>query len=237
MTAHRPPLQSVSRPKQARSEQTLFRILDAAEALIEEKGLADAPVPEIVRRAGSSVGGFYARFRDKSELLRALEERFYGQVVETLETVSEPSRWEGVSVPGIVRALVHELVTIVRERGALLRAFVTSSGHDPEFIENGLRLRRRVSRRVSDLLLTRREALSHPDPELAIDLGVQFAFAFMLQNVIFGHTSAGGRTLGDAQVESEIARSFLAYVGVRGDEAVPDPAPPTAPQPGDRRAP
>jgi AcrR family transcriptional regulator len=48
----------VARPKQARSEETLQRLLEAAEALIEEKGLADASIPEIVRRAGSSVGGF-----------------------------------------------------------------------------------------------------------------------------------------------------------------------------------
>jgi hypothetical protein len=141
-------------------------------------------------------------------------------------------------VPAIVRALVHQLVTIVRERGALLRAFVTSSGNDPEFIENGLRLRRRVSQGVGDLLLSRRGALAHPDPELAIDLGVQFAFAFMLQNVIFGHTSAAGRTLGDAQLESEIARSFMAYVGVRDEPAdASHSAPRTDPDPGDRRAP
>lgn len=212
-------LESVARPKQARSRQTLVRLLDAAEALIDEKGLADASVPEIVRRAGSSVGGFYARFRDKAELLRALEERFYGQVIETLETMVEPSQWSGASVPEIVRALVHQLVTIARDRGALLRAFVIGSAHDPDFIESGLRLRRRVSQRVGDLLLPRRAAFRHPDPELAIDLGVQFAFAFMLQNVIFGHTSAAGRTLGDADVEREITRSFLGYAGVE------DPAP------------
>ena len=52
-------LSSVAPPKQARSEQTLYRILDATEALIREKGLAAVSIPEIVSRAGSSVGGFY----------------------------------------------------------------------------------------------------------------------------------------------------------------------------------
>ncbi len=67
------PLQAVTGPKQARSERTLQRLLDAAEVLIEEKGHAAVSIPEIARRARSSVGGFYARFRDKNELLRALE--------------------------------------------------------------------------------------------------------------------------------------------------------------------
>ena len=40
-TQGRPSLRTVARPKQARSAETLYRILDAAEALIEEKGLAE----------------------------------------------------------------------------------------------------------------------------------------------------------------------------------------------------
>ena len=69
----------MSEPKQPRSERTQERLLRAAEKLILEKGLADASVPEIARRAGSSVGGFYARFPDKDALLRALEERFFAR--------------------------------------------------------------------------------------------------------------------------------------------------------------
>jgi AcrR family transcriptional regulator len=69
-------LRTVSGPKQARSERTLQRLLAAAEALIKEKGHAAVSIPEIARRAGSSVGGFYARFRDKDELLRALRRHF-----------------------------------------------------------------------------------------------------------------------------------------------------------------
>ena len=83
------PLSSVCRPKQARSEQTLHRLLDAAEELIQEKGLADVSVPEIVRRAGSSVGGFYARFKDKDELLQALEERFLHRLDEQVVELSD----------------------------------------------------------------------------------------------------------------------------------------------------
>ena len=91
--------------------------------------------------------------------------------------------------------------------------FLMIALRDPEFLEAGLRFRRGVSRRMSELLLTRREQIDHPEPEVAVDLGVQFAFGLMLQSVVFGGTWAGGRTLSDAQLEREIARSFLAYVG------------------------
>lgn len=205
-------LASVARPKQARSRETLRRILDAAEALIEEKGLPDASIPEIVRRADSSVGGFYARFKDKKELLRALEERFYREMIEKLEHLVEPSQWAGAPIARIVEACVAELVDTVRERQALLRAFMANAAHDPEFIEHGLALRRRIAGRFGDLLLARAEGIGHPEPAMAVDLGVQFAFGFMLQNVIFGSTSAAGRTLSDAELQREISRVFLSYV-------------------------
>ena len=52
-------LDTVADKKQARSERTLYRLLDAAEALIVERGLAGLSIPEVARRAQSSVGGFH----------------------------------------------------------------------------------------------------------------------------------------------------------------------------------
>jgi AcrR family transcriptional regulator len=96
------PLASVSVPKQARSEQTLIRLLDAAESLIRDKGLGAVSVPEIVSRAGSSVGGFYARFKDKDELLLALEERFLRRDVQgdlIRRVVLNPVNWFRLGSP------------------------------------------------------------------------------------------------------------------------------------------
>ncbi len=214
-------LRSVARPKQARSEQTLTRILDAAEGLIEEKGLADASIPEIVRRAGSSVGGFYARFRDKNELLRALEERFFGQLRIRVEELARPERWTEIGVPEIARALVRELVDTFRQEQALISAFVARATRDPEFIEDGLRFRRQVSEQVCALMLTRRDQLHHPDPELAVDLAVQLAFGLVQQVVIFGEIRAGGRRLSDDELVEELTKNVLSYVGAEQQERSP----------------
>ncbi len=210
----RPALESVARPKQARSEETLHRILDAAERLIEEKGLADASIPEIVRRAGSSVGGFYARFRDKNELLRALEERFFQQMAVRVEALTRPGRWLGAGVAEIVAACVVELLGTFRERRALIGVFLARAARDPEFMEEGLRFRRGVSQRVVALLLAHRQEIRHPDPELAIDLGVQLAFGLAHQQVAFGEIRVGARRLSDATLERELARNLLAYLAV-----------------------
>lgn len=213
--AHLVPLETVSGPKQARSERTLIRLLDAAEDLINEKGLAEVSIPEIVRRAGSSVGGFYARFRDKNELLRALEERFYGELERRVEGLVEPGRWEGVPTGEIVRAAVAELVTVTRERQRMLAAFLFRAVQDPVVREDALRFRRRVTERFENLLLDRRSQFDHHDPALAIDLGIQAAFGFMQQHILLGETRVADRTLTDEELQAELTALLLSYVGVR----------------------
>jgi len=210
------PLKTVSGPKQARSERTLYRILDAAEQLITDKGLGEVSIPEIVRRAGSSVGGFYARFRDKNELIRALEERFYAELEARVEGLADPVRWQDQPTALIVRAAVTELVTVTREKERMLAAFLVRAVQDPEVREDALRFRRRVTDRFEALLLARESDFRHRDPALAIDLGIQAAFAFMQQHVLLGETRVAERTLSDDELQIELTELLLAYLGVRG---------------------
>lgn len=218
------PLETVSGPKQARSQRTLYRLLDAAEQLINEKGLSDVSIPEIVRRARSSVGGFYARFRDKNELLRALEERFYGELERRVEGLVDPDRWEGVPTREIVRAAVAELVAVARERERMLAAFLFRAVQDPVVREDALRFRRRVTERFERLLLARRSEFGHRDPALAIDLGIQAAFAFMQQHLLLGETRVADRTLSDEELRTELTELLLAYLGVREGSRAGTPA-------------
>jgi AcrR family transcriptional regulator len=210
-------LQTVNGPKQARSERTLKRLLDAAEALIREKGHAAVSIPEIARRAGSSVGGFYARFRDKQELLRALEERHFIELMGRVEALADPRRWERVPTRQIVEAAVMELVSSTRERQHMIAAFLVSAIRDPVIRAGGLRFRRSVEERISALLLTRRADMNHPDPAMAIALGIQTAFALMQQHVLIEETHVRGRALSDEELRRELTTMFLRYVGIDAD--------------------
>ena len=53
----------------AHKHATRRRILDAAGQAFRERGVAETGVDEVMRRAGLTHGGFYAHFRDKSELV------------------------------------------------------------------------------------------------------------------------------------------------------------------------
>lgn len=207
-------LRWVRPPQQARSQETLDRILDAAEVLVAEKGFEDASVAEIVRRAGSSVGAFYARFQDKDGLLYALYERYLEQATATADAALDPARWEGADVPRILRAVVRFLVTIYREQTGLIRAFVLRNHVDADFAARQQRLSHYVNEKLARLLLARRAEIGHADPERAVVFGMTQVFSALEGVMLFGETRSSSLTLSDDELATELTRAFLAYLGV-----------------------
>lgn len=57
------------------AEQTRIAILDAAEQMFCEAGISAATLEKISRRAGITRGAIYWHFKDKLDLLRALQKR------------------------------------------------------------------------------------------------------------------------------------------------------------------
>jgi AcrR family transcriptional regulator len=215
-------LRWVREPRQARSRETLDRILDAAEALVSDKGFADATLAEIVRRADSSVGAFYTRFRDKEGLLYALYERYLEQAVATADEALDPTRWQRTPVPELLGAVVRFLVTIYREQGGLIRAFVLRNHTDAEFRARQARLSHYVARKLGAVLLDRRDEITHPDPERAVAFGLSMVFSTIEDNVLFGETRSSALALRDDDIAAELTRAYLAYLGV---SAPGNPAP------------
>ena len=80
-------------PQQSRSQETLDRILDAAEQVLAEKAFGEATLAEIMERAGVTVGAFYRRYPDKNALLRHLDERFFAEMLAKGVELFDPARW------------------------------------------------------------------------------------------------------------------------------------------------
>jgi AcrR family transcriptional regulator len=216
-----PDLRWVRAPQQVRSQETLDRILDAAEALVTEKGFEDATVAEIARRAGSSVGAFYARFRDKTGLLYALYDRYLEQAMATADAALDPARWQGTAIPDLVRAVVRFLVEIYREREGLIRAFVVRNQSDIEFRARQERLSHYVNTKLSALLLARATEIAHPNPARAAAFGLTMTVSTIESVVLFGELRSADLMLSDEELAAELTRAFLAYLGVSDGSATP----------------
>lgn len=75
----------------SRAEQRIQRFLDAAFALIDEKGTTDFTIQEVIDRSGQSLRSFYQYFDGKDELLLALFEESVRESVDDVRDLAGSS--------------------------------------------------------------------------------------------------------------------------------------------------
>src|SRR5437868_15158363 len=77
----------------AHKHLTRHRIIDAASQVFRERGIAETGVDEVMRRAGLTHGGFYAHFRDKSELVAEACTAAFEAAIPNLDRIAaQPTR-------------------------------------------------------------------------------------------------------------------------------------------------
>ncbi|HKI98289.1 MAG TPA: TetR/AcrR family transcriptional regulator [bacterium] len=221
-------LQWVRTPHQDRSRKTLERLLDTSEALLQERGFDNVSVAEIAHAAGSSVGAFYARFRDKNGLLHHLHERFCEEAMVTADTALDPARWEGASTRDILTAVIGFLEESHRTRSGMFRAFVLVGHSDPRFQERDRRLSEHVLARLTALLLSRREEISHPDPTFAIAFGMEMVGGVLRDRYVLGWHRLRAAPKGAGGIVAELVRAYCSYLGVPLCGTAPAAQPPSA---------
>ncbi|WP_280264708.1 TetR/AcrR family transcriptional regulator [Nocardia wallacei] len=77
------------RTAKLRAEQRVQRFLDAAQAIITEKGTTDFTVQEVVDRSRQSLRSFYMQFDGKHELLLALFEDALSRTADQLRATAD----------------------------------------------------------------------------------------------------------------------------------------------------
>jgi len=216
--APHPLIRWIHPPRQGRSQQTLDRLLDAAEELLMTRGFDEITVPKIVNRAQSSVGAFYARLKDKDGLLHALHQRTCDDAYATMEKGLDPADWEGADIAEIIEVFIASVVELNRQRPGLLLAVFDRSRVDAEMRNRHEALRRYIGNRLTNLLLARSEEIRHPDLGAACDFAIRQIYA-VTRTEIYGLGGVfGGDPLPEDHVVRELTRSVLAYLGVRNDE-------------------
>jgi len=207
-------LRWVRTARQPRSRRTLGLLLDAAEAVISEKGIDDTAVGDVAARAGCSVGAFYHHFRDKAALIQALLARLAEEFRDTMRAAVDPERWEGASIAEILEAYLEFSLEAGRERSGLGRAQLVIALRDPAAGAQLLALQHELGTRLADLLQARRDEIGHAEPERAIAFALE-----QLRSMLFLRLEAaalGSRleSLGDADFVREAIASVCAYMQI-----------------------
>lgn len=202
--------------KQARSRQTLDRLLEAAEQVLATRGLDEATVPAIAERAGVSVGIVYRRFKDKDALLRAVYERFFARSREHNRAALDPERWIGAPAAEIVRAVIGGIVHGYRQHRGLLRALFTyaQTHPDEQFRRRAEELNGEAFRALGDLLVARGAEWSHPRPDAAVRFGLVVVAATLRQLMLTDEGAHHPLASSDEELARELTRMYSRYLGI-----------------------
>ncbi len=210
--AYEPPLQWIRPPRQLRTQQSLERLLDAAELLLRDKDFEDIPVSEIALRAETSVAAFYRRFKDKNALLHGLHERFFDEAVATADVTLDARRWDGANIRTILGSIIPFLVEVIQRQEMLQRAVYRLALSDEAMRERSQRLRRHVLGGLSGLLLARRAEIQHPSPEIAVTFGLVQAGALITECYLTGMRDPSLFPANDDSIAEQLVQSLCSYL-------------------------
>jgi AcrR family transcriptional regulator len=165
---------------------------------------------ELVREARSSIGSFYARFRDKDALLELLDERY------TEQACALAARYAAGRDPDLAAAatrLVRMLIEFHRERRGLIRALVLKarSQREPLWEERTARMNESLPVLLGPLL-TQRGEIAHPDPERALFLAFGFTFAALRERILFPESVRDSKDEDPTELERELTTFMVAYL-------------------------
>lgn len=192
-------------PKQERSRRTLRRILEAARELVAEQGADATSVQQIVDRAGSSVGSFYARFDGKEDLLDYLEDRVWDEARERWDRAIEERSWDELPLEELIRGVVRVLLDVGRHEAGVRKALQVRRGTGGA-AESVRAFQDHVRTGIRGLLLAHASRMEHPDPPRAVDVGLRVVVGGLREIEATGDLS-------DDEVVLELSRLFSAYLG------------------------
>ncbi|HEY4084491.1 MAG TPA: helix-turn-helix domain-containing protein [Bryobacteraceae bacterium] len=98
-------------PKGDKRERTRATLLEAARALIREKGHEATTLEDIAERAGMTTGAIYGNFKNRHELFLALGQSYWPPI--------KPRVKPGASFADVMRAMADATIAAIPERATV----------------------------------------------------------------------------------------------------------------------
>lgn len=139
-------------PQQARAQQRMNEIIEAAAALFAEVGYETATTNEIARRANTSIGSLYRFFPDKFAIFQALSARYFQEVAAI-----------GFSMSGILEEPISVIVDHVidefekfRVREPAFEAVFVFADASPELKNTDRQIKKMVAALIAEVFTKRK---------------------------------------------------------------------------------
>src|SRR4051812_42400428 len=109
-------------PQQARSRESMRKLLKAAAEVLGQHGLEGATIPRIAQHAGLTPGAIYRRFSDKDALLETVILGILQRQDERLRAVLTPAMARQIPLPVFAEQLISNMLVSYRANAGLMRA-------------------------------------------------------------------------------------------------------------------
>ena len=206
-------------PQQARSRESLRKLMKAAAEVLGQHGVEGTTIPRIAQHAGLTPGAIYRRFHDKEALLEAVILGMLERQEERTRTGMTPAAAGQIPLPVFAEQVIGGMVLTYRVNAALLRAmrqFVQGRTHTP-FWKKACKLEVRSYERVLELFLAHRKEIRHPDPRSAVSMALMMVISTLFEIVVMPTDLGPMKRFmpkDDQALRRELTRAFLSYLGV-----------------------
>jgi AcrR family transcriptional regulator len=205
-------------PKQARSHESLRRLLEAAESVFDKYGLEGATLERIAREAGLSPASVYRRFRDKDDLVRAVFSR--ASEIQGQE-IAKNGDLEQVCKIGIRDFTSHWIGGMLKgysTRTGLIRAAMMYAQQHPceAIVRQQKKWEIQNFEKIVQMFLLWRDEIRHPNPEHAVIYGMMMVESTVRELFLanMAQTFESYVPVSHDHLQKELSRAFLRYLGV-----------------------
>ncbi|OUC12378.1 MAG: TetR family transcriptional regulator [Alkalinema sp. CACIAM 70d] len=123
------------KPRQARSQERVDRILAVAEALFTTEGYGKTTTNAIAAQAQVPIGSFYQFFPDKAAILQALTIRYTNQLQQYLKRLLDTADVAALPLPEYVEQLIDATDQFFTENPGYYAIFMEAQSTIPDFNE------------------------------------------------------------------------------------------------------
>lgn len=207
-------------PQQARSRESMRKLLKAAAEVLGQHGVQGTTIPRIAKHAGMTPGAIYRRFHDKDALLETVVLGMLERQDERIRTALTPEMARQIPLHVFAQQLIHNMLLSYRVNAGLMRAIrqFTQSRAQTPFYKKVVKLEFRSYLYLVDLFLLHRKEIKHPDPKTAVSFALAMLSSTLIELILVDHDLINWQQVipkDDRSLNRELLRAFLSYLGVK----------------------
>ena len=205
-------------PQQARSRESLRKLLKAAAEVLGQHGVEGTTIPRIAQHAGLTPGAVYRRFPDKDALLETVILGILERQDERLRVALTPEMARQIPLAVFAEQMISNMLISYRASAGLLRAVrqFVQARDGTAFYKKAGKLEMRTFEYLMELFLAHRKEIRHRDPRVAVAFALITLSSTLIELILVDHDLQCWQAVipkDDQTLKRELLRNFLSHLG------------------------